>query len=1215
MKKFYLSLFATVALLATGCNPTPDTGGDEPTPTPTPTPDTGATLKEFVVDIANPTSRAVINGNIESIWSAGDEITVVRFDSPTTRPKLVLCTIDNSSIDGSSAKFKTSGYINEIGEQYAVYPKTNSSASNFATGNAENGRIFNLTLPSQSINGDGELNYPLLIGSYDSSTKSFTMRNPLALLQLTVKTPATESMEYTLNSITISGNNSEKLWGEVTISTTECVANVSKATLTECTIACNEIKIGKQGTIVNIFVPMQLYSKGFTIEAKCTEGVMTKTILGSGFDATSTKLIEADLTLELEKSPIMAQQIFASDSTLAIGWSIEEKNAPYIGELFPNSAADYGVEMTKNYKVALYKDAARSNLVVSVDNIPGSAFNNIMPPRFVFTGLTPATEYYAMVYNTTDGKQMISPLKVSTVASVAEKSKVVTTAEGAKAGDLVVYENFSGLIYAGEISARAAGVSRSDRSSLTSIAKLSGAIKLSDSGYILADATVEIGLFTTLKGILDDMGIQKWGWIGGKSGATGGSICARPGFVKIGTTANRSFICTPIINAIPSGKSATLKVVFKAAPYGDANKLTIEEAEKAIAVKALSGATLGSDYKMGYESVVDEQTLTLEGDKNTDWKEYTVTLTGVPSGSSIAIGGALDATTTNRLLLDDVRVYVESFEELPPLSGTVRDQSGSPVAGVVVSDGYSVVKTDSNGKYEIPRNDKAQFVFYTTPATYEIALAEDGYPLFYKSIAGNTNFDFTLGKSISKHSEWHLYVMADPQTNKTGKLCIPYFSNYIAADIKAMVDRDGFNSAQDWNGSRLAYGMVLGDVIWNSATESYMGSMKTAMAPAATRVSWFTVPGNHDWYSSDSDKNPNLNCYHKIFGPSIYSFDRGDVHIVGMNNVITGAGKAVEDYDEGFTDQEYNWLVKDLEQVPADKCVVLCVHIPFFDGESGVRHSKYYSQTLNLLKRFANAYIFSGHNHYSRHWFHTSYNNIHEINHGAACGQYWNLKICADGTPAGYYLYTFKGNDITNHLFKAGGTADYKAGANAMRIYLGSDSHDPKMLCGYGKDNKTVYVNLYNGYVNKTSDSSPLNKPWTIELFYKGSKVSDMTNVTRTNSTYGYHDKPSDYADNYSTWVINTNYLRNDADWWFIARGLGSNTSIKNRDGNKWGGALTNSSYKKTTTHIYAGTLPEAVTLDSKDVMVRATAPTGQVYEVTTFTRFSSIDGLAWELY
>ena len=1214
MKNFYLSLFAAVALLAVGCNPTPDTGGDEPTPTPTP--DSGAKLKEFVVNIANPVSRAAVGNNRVSTWSVDDEVTIVRFDPSATRPMLVQCTIDSNSIDGSSAKFTTKGYINEVGEQYAVYPKTSSTTSNFASGNEENGRIFNITLPNQSVNSDGNINYPLLIGSYESSTKSFTIHNPLALLQLTVKSPATENMEYTLNSLTISGNNSEKIWGDVTVSTKELVAQLGTTTQTEVTLACNGIKVGKQGTIVNIFIPMQSYSKGLTVEAKCTEGIMTTTILNSGFDTTSTQLVEADLTLELEKSPIMVKQVFASDSTVAIGWSVDEKNLPYIGELFPNSAADYTTDIAKTFKVALYKDADCKNLYVSVDNIPGSTFTNVMPPRFVFTGLTPATEYYAMVYNTTDNKQTLTPLKVATAATLEDKSKVVSTGT-AKAGDLVVYENFSELLYAGEISARAAGVSRSDRASLTSIVKLTGEITLSDTGYIIAPATTEIGLFNTLKGILADMNLSKWGWIGGKSGANGGSICARPGFVKIGTTANRSFICTPTINTIPSDCSATLKVVFKAAPYGDGNSLTINADEKVIAVKALAGAALGSDYLVSYQSVAAEQTLTLEGDKNIDWKEYTVTLKNVPSGSSIAIGGGLSATSTNRLLLDDVRVYVESLETLPPVTGIISDQSGKPVSGVVVSDGYNVVKTDSTGKYELPRNDKAKFVFYTTPATYEVALSSDGYPLFYKTLADNTNFDFTLGKSITKHSEWHLYVMADPQTNQTGKYCIPYFQNYMATDIKSMVDREGYNSAENWNNNRLAYGMVLGDVIWNSAIESYMGKMKSAMAPENTRVSWFTVPGNHDWYSSDSDKNPNLNCYHKIFGPSTYSFDRGDVHIVGMNNVLTGAGKSIEQYDQGFTADEYNWLRKDLEMVPKDKCVVLCVHIPFFDGETGVRHNKYYSQTLNLLRQFANAYILSGHCHYARHWFHSNYNYIHEINHAAACGQFWNLKVCADGTPAGYYIYTFNGNDCSSYFFKAAGTASSSEGSNAMRLYLGNDSYDPNMVCGYGKDNKVVYANLYNGYTSSsnTADSSPLNKNWTVELYYKGSKVSNMTHVTKGQATYGYHEKPSDYLDYYSTWLYNTNYLRNDADWWFIAHGMNKKTTIKNRDGNKWNGAVSNSGYKKTTTHIFAGTLPEGVTLDSKDVMVRATAPTGQVYEVSTFTKFSSYDGMAWELY
>ena len=1206
MKRFLLTICAAVALIATSCNPTPEQ--DEPIP------DNGKNITEFSATIDNPAPRAVLN-DIKSEWSNGDRLTVVRFDVNNTRPKLVTCNINNSAISGNSAKFTAEGYVNEAGEQYAIYPQASYAINDFLAGNAQLGRSFTFSLSNQATDSNGNTDYPLLIGNWNSATQSFAMHNPLAVMQVTLKTPASQSGNCTLNTIEISGNNDEALAGSMTVSTKSLATDFSKSSVKSITLTCNGIKVDNSGITMTIFVPKQNYSKGFTLTFKCTEGIMTKSF-DNGIDTTETEnaVFALNTELELEKASIFVSPLHATDTTVSIAWATTESNIPYISQIFPNSAADYTTEISKNYKVALYRNAEckDSDLVVSVDNIPGSTFTNTMPPRFIFTGLTPATDYYAMVYNNTDKKQTITPTKVSTIASVASRNSVVST--NAKVGDLLVFENFEGLIYAGDLSARAAGASRSDRSSLTSIVPLQGNIVLSDTDFIVANASTEIGLFNTLKGILDDAKIDKWGWIGGKDGANGGSICARPGFVKIGTSNNCSFICTPSLTALPKDKSTNLKVVFKAAPYGDAGKTTINSQEKQIAVKALAGASLGSDYAVSYTSVVAEQSLILDGEDNTAWKEYTVVLTGVPAGSCVAIGGGLSATTTNRLLLDDVRVYVESFGEAAPLSGTIKDKSGNGVGGVVVSDGYTVTKTDGNGKYEIPFNANARFIFYTTPAEYEIALAADGYPLFYKSIASNNNFDFVLGDKITKQNQWHLYVMADPQTNQTGKNCIPYFSNYIAADIKAMVDRDGFNSAKDWNGSRLAYGMVLGDVIWNSATESYMGSMKSAMAPTKTHVSWFTVPGNHDWYSSDSDTNPSLNCYNKLFGPSIYSFDRGDVHVVGMNNVITGAGVAVENYGQGFTADEYNWLVKDLEQVPTDKCVVLCVHIPFFDGENNVRHNKYYSETLNLLKKFANAYILSGHNHYSRHWVHSSYNFVHEMNHGAACGLYWNLKVCGDGTPAGYYVYTFEGNDCSNMLFKAGGSADYKAGINAMRMYLGDDSYDPGMLCTYGKDSKTVYINLYNGNLLEYNDASPLNKKWKIELYYKGAKVQDMVNVTRSHSTYGSHNKPSDYTSNYSTWLYNSNYLRNDADWWMIARGLASNSSIKNRNGNKWGGALTNSGYKKTTTHIFAGTLPEGITLDSKDVMVRATAPTGQVYEVTEFTRFSSLDGIAWEL-
>ncbi|MBR5885768.1 MAG: hypothetical protein IKY93_03860, partial [Alistipes sp.] len=65
MKKLFLSLFVAFAVLAVGCTP----GTNEEGPKPDPTPDTGGNIKEFIVDIDAPTSRAAVSGNT-SVWSA-----------------------------------------------------------------------------------------------------------------------------------------------------------------------------------------------------------------------------------------------------------------------------------------------------------------------------------------------------------------------------------------------------------------------------------------------------------------------------------------------------------------------------------------------------------------------------------------------------------------------------------------------------------------------------------------------------------------------------------------------------------------------------------------------------------------------------------------------------------------------------------------------------------------------------------------------------------------------------------------------------------------------------------------------------------------------------------------------------------------------------------------------------------------------------------------
>src|SRR5690606_29309317 len=56
------------------------------------------------------------------------------------------------------------------------------------------------------------------------------------------------------------------------------------------------------------------------------------------------------------------------------------------------------------------------------------------------------------------------------------------------------------------------------------------------------------------------------------------------------------------------------------------------------------------------------------------------------------------------------------------LYGILLDGDQKPVKGVVVSDGYTAVVTDDRGIYQLTRNKNARFVFYSTPADYEITV-------------------------------------------------------------------------------------------------------------------------------------------------------------------------------------------------------------------------------------------------------------------------------------------------------------------------------------------------------------------------------------------------------------------------------------------------------------------------------------------------------------
>ena len=56
-------------------------------------------------------------------------------------------------------------------------------------------------------------------------------------------------------------------------------------------------------------------------------------------------------------------------------------------------------------------------------------------------------------------------------------------------------------------------------------------------------------------------------------------------------------------------------------------------------------------------------------------------------------------------------------DDLPqPFTGTITDERGKPVAGVIVSNGFTCVQTDAKGQYELPFHSASKFVYFTVPA-------------------------------------------------------------------------------------------------------------------------------------------------------------------------------------------------------------------------------------------------------------------------------------------------------------------------------------------------------------------------------------------------------------------------------------------------------------------------------------------------------------------
>lgn len=481
------------------------------------------------------------------------------------------------------------------------------------------------------------------------------------------------------------------------------------------------------------------------------------------------------------------------------------------------------------------------------------------------------------------------------------------------------------------------------------------------------------------------------------------------------------------------------------------------------------------------------------------------------------------------------------------LVGLISNSStGKGIEGVPVTDGFTYTETDANGVYQMEANRYCRKVYYSIPAEYKINVNSASHlPEFFSTkiidrYAVNRT-DFKLTPLSTPEENFSLVMIGDPQC-QTAAQANRYVTETIP-DIQSSV-----NTILSESSSANVYAITLGDIVFDSSSlwDTMKNSMSNVKLANGNYLSFFNCIGNHDHYSQTSSDFAATEKFVNYFGPTDYSFNRGKVHIIVMDDVMaysttvnSSPDKATWNYYGGFTASQYKWLQEDLSYVDdkENKMVIFCAHIPFRGGgtSSGasVNTDKYYSEVLTLLKGFKEAHIMIGHTHYTQNYIHSGYvckggQPIYEHVHGAACGSWWSSNSDVIGGPNGYNVYSVQGASINNWYVKGTNRAqDFQ-----LRVYNGDQEYTGSKNYAYtwygggkgGSSSITAKGNsaLKNCFVAQVWGDDDTN--WKVEFYQNGVKTGNFTRLPNracTNvcfSAYTFNE----LAKNTSTWTSTT---------------------------------------------------------------------------------------------
>jgi Icc protein len=370
-----------------------------------------------------------------------------------------------------------------------------------------------------------------------------------------------------------------------------------------------------------------------------------------------------------------------------------------------------------------------------------------------------------------------------------------------------------------------------------------------------------------------------------------------------------------------------------------------------------------------------------------------------------------------------------------------RDARESGLAGVILSDGVEVVRTNGEGRYHLS-SQNSRVLFVCLPHNY----LSNGD--FYEYLRGHEDGD-----------EIHFPMLKHPSCDQVSFLFFtdahvtPQEKFNAVAGMKAAVAHMNGQQRVDLV---ISGGDLIMDALRACEPESRQQYLLYRKLIANLDFPLFNAIGNHELFGvyldgvgddpcivQEDDDLYGVGLYREYLGPDYYSFNWGRYHFMVLNTisltrVLNDDGDTVRVYYGNVAADQIAWMKKDLTHVSPETPIILIGHIPFmtaahtFEGFNEYQTINYdlndptassYTHVVSNAAQVINEVLaehrfilaLAGHHHHHEEirWADSQHDALF-VTGGSICGQWWqgDRRIAGSTWPEGYLLVRLKDGKV-----------------------------------------------------------------------------------------------------------------------------------------------------------------------------------------------------------